>query len=173
MCGSQITPPSYPQGPGWHGVERKRSELLLSLPTGNPTPHSRAGSGQPSLFPSSSPVMNAKAAYRVTITTLGCQRHLGPSLETPPRLKGGTSGPRRRLYSAVIDVSQTSVTPSGGTQSTPMLGPGSLFMSPPFMWQSKVEEPPGLSYPVLGPGQRQALLTEASWWAFTSWGALC
>lgn len=52
----------------------------------------------------------------------------------------------RRLYSAVIDVSQTSVTPSGRTQSAPMLGPGSLFMSPPFIWQSKVYEPPGPSH---------------------------
>lgn len=121
--------------------------MFLSLSTPTPPPHSRtvpwAGSGQPSLFPSSLGMMTARAAYRVTITKLGCQWHPRPGLETPPQMKGGTSGPSRRLYSAVIDVSQTSVTLSGGTQSTPMLGPGSLFMSPPFIWQSKVDEPPG------------------------------
>lgn len=76
--------------------------------------------------------MNARAAYRVTIAKLGCQRHPRPGLETPPQLKGGASGPGRHLYSAVIDVSQTSVTPSGGTQSAPMLSLGSLFMSSPL-----------------------------------------
>lgn len=131
--------------PGGAGKEQGR-ELSCSrlsppqsLPT--PSPHSRttlrAGSGQPSLFPSSLGVMNARAAHGVTIAKLGCQRHPRPSLETPPQLKRGTSGRSKRLYSAPTDVSQTSVTPSGGTQSAPRLGPGSVFMSPAFIWQSK------------------------------------
>lgn len=145
-------PSSRPGGAG------KGDELFLSLLTPSPTPHSRtppsAGSGQPSLFPSSpgSGAVNARPPYRVTITELGCQRHPRAGLQTPPQLKGGASGPSRRLYSAVIDVSQASVTPSGGTQSVPMLGPGSLFLSPPFIWQSKVCEPPGPSRPGLGLG---------------------
>ena len=160
----------------WPGGESKGDKSFLSLPTPTPPPipprAPRAGSRQPSPFPSSLGLMNARAAYRVTIAKLGCQST--PGLEAPPQLKGGTSGPSRHLYSAVIDVSQTSVTPSGGTQSAPTLSPASLFMSPPFIWQSKVYEPPRLFYPVRGPpGQRQALHTEAAWWAFTSRSALC
>lgn len=86
--------------------------------------------------------------------------HHWPGLETPPQLKGGTSGPSRHLYSAVIDVSQTSVTPSGGTQSAPTLSPASLFMSPPFIWQSKVYEPPRLFYPLWGPRDKGRRCTQ-------------
>ena len=138
--------------------EISHSFLFPPPPSPNSRTPPRAGSRQPSPFPSSLGLMNARAAYRVTIAKLGCQST--PGLETPPQLKGGTSGPSRHLYSAVIDVSQTSVTPSGGTQSAPTLSPASLFMSPPFIWQSKVYEPPRLFYPVRGPpGQRQALHT--------------
>lgn len=132
-------PPPSPDTEAWPGGAGKGAELLPSLPT--PSPHSRtslrAGTGQPSLFPSSLGVMDARDAHRVTIAKLGCQRHPRPSLETPPQLKGGASGRSKRLYSALTDVPQTSVTPSGGTQSAPRLGPGSVFMSPAFIWQSK------------------------------------
>ncbi|CAM9719413.1 unnamed protein product [Rangifer tarandus platyrhynchus] len=70
------------------------------------------------------------------------------------------SGPSRHLYSAVIDVSQTSVTLSGGTQSAPTLSPASLFMSPPFIWQSKVYEPPRLFYPLRGPRDKGRRCTQ-------------
>lgn len=140
----------------WRRRERRGVVPFSPHPQPHPTFQDTpgAGSGQPSLFPSSpgSGAMNARPAYRVTIAELGCQRHPRAGLQTPPRLKGGASGPSRRLYSAVIDVSQASVTPSGGTQSAPMLGPGSLFLSPPFIWQSKVCEPPGPSRPGLGLG---------------------
>ena len=163
----------------WLLGTEKGGELLHSLPT--PSQHSRtplrAGSGQPSLFPSSLGVMNARAAYRVTITQLGCQRQPRPSLETPPQLKGGASGPSKRLYSALTDVSQTSVTPSGGTQSTPKrphVGPGNLFMSPLSSGSQKCPSCLGRpTPPVLRPGQRRVLNTEAAWWAFTSRSAIC
>lgn len=169
-----INPPSPPRP----GLEEKGREVSCSfLSPRHPTLHSRtpprAGSGQRGLFPSSPGVMNARAAYRLTIAKLGCQRRRRPSLETPPQLKGGASGPSRRLYSAVIDVSQTSVTLSGGTQSAPTLGPGSPFMSPSFIWQSKVCEPPGPSWPVPGAGTKAGAAHRAAWWAFTSRGALC
>ena len=156
----------------WPGGESKGDKSFLSLPT--PTQPAVPHTSQSGVTPAQPvPVLPGfDECHRVTIAKLGCQST--PGLETPPQLKGGTSGPSRHLYSAVIDVSQTSVTPSGGTQSAPTLSPASLFMSPPFIWQSKVYEPPRLFYPVRGPpGQRQALHTEAAWWAFTSRSALC